>query len=116
MAVYPERLALNILFEAITENVVSVAILKGGGLFGHTAFCMSPAKYATIQHSVSFLMVTAPGELTFVTGDTAVGWEDTKLLYNKRVYDYELETNITTALKNIIMAKIETASYIVLKQ
>ena len=81
-------------FEALTENAASIATLKGGGLdsfgnskrwrtrlFGHTAFCMSPAEYyATIQHSVPFLIATAPGELTFVAGDTAVGWEDTKLL------------------------------------
>ena len=39
---------------------------------------MSPAEYATIQHNVPFLMATAPGELTFVAGDTAVGREDTK--------------------------------------
>ena len=32
------------------------------------------------------------------------------------MYTFELETNITTALKNIIMAKLDTASYIVLKQ
>ena len=68
MAVYPERLALNILFEAITENVASVAILKGGGLFGHMVFCMSANQYATIQHSQPFVMAVPPGELTFVPG------------------------------------------------
>ena len=41
-------------------------------------------------------METAPGELTFVAGNTVAGREDTKLLYNKNVYTFELESNITT--------------------
>ena len=45
-------------------------------------------------------METAPGELTFVIGDTVAGREYTKLLYNKNVYTFELESNITTAFKN----------------
>ena len=50
-------------------------------------------------------------------GDTAVGREDTKLLCKKRVYNFEVETNIKqTVLKNIIKAKIDTAPYVVLKQ
>ena len=103
----PERLALNVL----------VATLKGGRLFGHTALCMSPAEHKTIQHSLPpFVLALPPGKLTFSPGDTTVGWEDTKILYNKNVYTFELETNIiTTALKNIIMAKIDTASYVVFK-
>ena len=49
---------------------------------------MSPAEYdATIQHSLPlFVLVPPPEELTFIPGDTAVGREDTKLLYNKIVY------------------------------
>ena len=39
-----------------------------------------------------------------------------KLLYNKNVYTFELESNITTALKNIIMTKLDESAYIVLKQ
>ena len=73
--------------------------------------------YACHQRNMqlSNLMATAPGELTLVAGDTAVGREDTKLLYNKRVYNFELESNITTALKDI-MDKLDTSSYVVLKQ
>ena len=77
----PERLALNILFKALTKNAASIPTLKGGGLFGHTVMCMSAAQYTTIQHSVPFIMATAPGELTFVAGDTAVARENTKLIY-----------------------------------
>ena len=32
------------------------------------------------------------------------------------IYTFELESNITTALKNIIMTKLEESAYIVLKQ
>ena len=49
----PKRLALNLLIEALTENAASIPTLKGGGLFGHTAFCMSPAEYATIPNGNS---------------------------------------------------------------
>ena len=62
----PKRLALNIMFEALTKNAASISTLKYGGPFGHTAMCMSAAQYATIQHSVPFIMATAPGELIFV--------------------------------------------------
>jgi len=41
----PKQLSLNILIEALTENAASIATLNGGGLFGHTAFYMSPAEY-----------------------------------------------------------------------
>ena len=77
---------------------------------------MSQAEYATIQHSLPLQRALPPGELTFTPGDISVAREDTKLLYNKNVYSFELESNIITALKNIIMAKLETASYAVLKQ
>ena len=40
----PERLALNVIFEALTKNAASVPTLKGGGRFGHTTMCMSTAE------------------------------------------------------------------------
>ena len=77
---------------------------------------MSPAQYANIQHSLPFELTLYPGELTFTAGDTAVGREDTKLLYYKNVYDFELETHLATALKNIIMENLYESAYILLKQ
>ena len=77
----PEQLPLNAIFEALTKSAASIPTLKGGGLFGHTVMCMSAAQYTTIQHSVPFIMATAPGELTFIAGDTAVARENTKLIY-----------------------------------
>ena len=41
----PERLALDLLIEDITENAASISTLKGGGLFGHTATFMSDAQF-----------------------------------------------------------------------
>ena len=109
----PERLGLNALVESITENAASIATLKGGGLFPHTALCMSPAEDATIQHSLPIVLALPPRELTFTPGDTAVvGREDTKLLYYKHVYDFELESHLATALKNITMAKLDESAYI----
>ena len=76
-----ECMALNLLINDLWENAASMATLKGGGKFGHTALCMSPTDYATIPRSVLFLMTTAPGgELTFTTGAMAVAQEDTKLM------------------------------------
>ena len=57
----PEWLALNILIDGLRENATSIATLKGGGHYGHTALIMSTAEYATIQHSAPFLMEAPPG-------------------------------------------------------
>ena len=46
----------------------------------------------------------------------AEAWEDIKLLYSKQVYNFKLETIITTALKNILMSKLDETSFIVLKE
>jgi len=48
----PERLAIDLLIEDITKNAASIPTLKGGGIFGHTATCMSDAQYATIPLSL----------------------------------------------------------------
>ena len=92
----PEHLALNIIFEALTKYAASIPTLKGGGIFGHTAMMMSTAQYATIQYILPFVLVPPPGELIFTSGDTAVGLDDTQLLYYKRVYDFEPESNLAT--------------------
>ena len=112
----PERMALNTLIEDITANAASIPTLKGGGLFGHTATCMSPTQYATIPLSQPFLPAPPPGALTFATDATAAARDDGKLLYYNSVYAFELESNLATALKNIMMAKLDESAYIVLKQ
>ena len=81
-------MALNALIEDLRENAASVT--------------MSAGAYATIPHSVPFLTTAAPGKLTFMAGATAATLEDTKLLYAKQVYSFELESTVTKALKNII--------------
>ena len=65
-----DRLALNILIEALHKNAASIATLKGGGRFGHTALCMSPVEYTTNQRSLPFLLATPPGELKFTPQET----------------------------------------------
>ena len=64
----PERLAIDLLVEDIIENAATITTLKGGGLFGHTATCMSDAQYATIQNSIPFILAPPPGVLTFSAG------------------------------------------------
>jgi len=61
-------------------------------------------------------MEPAPPPLTFEENDTAVIRDDKKLVYYTNVYNFELETNLTTALKNIIMEKLDEATYVHLKQ
>ena len=102
----PERLGINIFFEAITQNAASVKTLKGGGRYGHMAFAMSTPQYEAIQHSLPFIMKPAPPPLTFEENDTAAIRDDKKLVYYTNVYNFELETNVTTALKNIIMENL----------
>ena len=77
---------------------------------------MSDAQYATIPLSLPFILAPPPGVLTFTPYDTAVARKDTKLLYNNNVYDFELESNLAAALRNIMMAKLDESAYIVLKQ
>ena len=103
----PERLAINILIEDIIENAASIATLKGGGLYGHTGTCMSDFQYATIPDSIPFIPAPPPGVLTFGAGDTQATREDTKLLFYNSVYDFELESNLAKALRNIMMAKLD---------
>ena len=107
----PERLAIDLLIEDITENTASIPTLKGGGLFGHTATCMSDAQYSTIPLSPPFIPAPSTVVLTFVPGNTVAGREDTKLLFYNNVYDFELESNLTTALRNILMAKLDESAY-----
>ena len=73
----------NILINGLRENTTSIATLKGGGHYGHTALTISPAEYATIQHSITFLMEAPPGGLTFVAGDIAAGRKDTNYYTTK---------------------------------
>ena len=75
----PERIGLNVLFEALTENAASIQTLKGGRQFGHMAFCMSAPQYATIHHSLPFVLQPPPGELTFEANDTAAIRDDKNL-------------------------------------
>ena len=75
----PERLGLNVFFEALTENTASIQTLKGGGRYGHMAFCMSAPQYATIHHSLPFVLQPSPGELTFEANDTAAIRDDKNL-------------------------------------
>ena len=58
----------------------------------------------------------SPWRTHLIAGATALAREDTKLLYAKRLYNFELESNVTKALKNIIMAKLVETAYIVLKE
>jgi len=88
----PERLAIDLLVEDIIENAATITTLKGGGLFGHTATCMSDAQYATIQNSIPFILAPPPGVLTFGAGDTQAAREDAKLLFYNNVVDFELES------------------------
>ena len=67
----PERLGLNALIEAITENAASIETLKGGGRYGHMVFCMSVAKYTAIHHTQPFVMERPPTLLTFGANDSA---------------------------------------------
>ena len=62
----PEEPALNILIDGLHENAASIATLKGGRHYGHTALTVSPAEYATIQHhSTPFLMEVLPLKTNF---------------------------------------------------
>ena len=72
----PERLGLNIFFEAITQNAASIKTHKGGGRYGHMRLCMSAPHYAEIQHSAPFVMEPAPPALTFEANDTAAVRDD----------------------------------------
>ena len=114
----PERLALNILIEALRENAASIATKRWRTIWAYGILHVSPPifNYSTIQHTQPFVMEVPPGELTFVPGDTAAAREDTKLLYYNKVYNFELEKYLTTALKNIIMNKFDKSAYIRLKQ
>ena len=112
----PERLAIDKLIEDIIENAASITTLKGGGLYGHTGTCMSAAQYATIPGSDPFIPAPSPGILAFGVGDTQATRDDTKILFYNGVHDFELETNLATALRNIMMAKLDESAYIVLKQ
>ena len=91
----PERLGLNALIEAITENAAAIETLKGGGRYGHMAFCMSVGKYTSIHHTQPFVMELnklPPTSLTFGANYSAAVREDKKLLYYNKVYNFELET------------------------
>ena len=44
----PERLGLNIFFEAITQNAASIKTHKGGGRYGHMGLCMSAPQFNLI--------------------------------------------------------------------
>jgi len=77
---------------------------------------MSQPQYEAIEHSLPFIMEPPPTALTFEANDTAAVQDDKKLVYYTRVYNFELETNLTTALKNIIMEKLDEATYIHLKE
>ena len=63
----PECTGLNKMIEALTKNTASIPTLKGGGKYGHTAMCMPTAQYATIQHSLPFVLVPPPVELIFTS-------------------------------------------------
>ena len=103
----PKCLALNIMIEALTKNAPSISTPKRGGVYGHTVMVMmSAAQYATIQYNLQFALAPPPGELIFTAGDLAVGCEDTKLLYYRSVYDFELGSHLAAALKNILMDKL----------
>ena len=110
-------LPVNQLVHGIRENDASIKTLKKrwtiwtpGTLHG------AHNLYATLPISVPFLITVAPGELMLPAGATAVEREDAKILHYKRVYNFERETNVTTAFKNIIMAKLVETAYIILKE
>jgi len=77
---------------------------------------MSATQYATIQHSLPFVLQPPPPELIFEDNNTAAIREDKKLVYYDNVYNFELETNLTTELKNIIMDKLDDSTYVHLKE
>ena len=107
----PECLGLNTFFEAITQNAASIKSHKCGGKYGYMELCISAQEYATIQQSAQFVMEPPPPALTFETADTAAVRDDKKLVYYNNVYNFDLEANITTALKNIIMEKLAEVVY-----
>ena len=77
---------------------------------------MSDDQYATIPGSIPFIPAPPPGVLSFAAGDTQATREDTKLLFYDSVFDFELESNLATAFRNIMMAKLDESAYSVLKQ
>ena len=60
-------------------------------------------------------MQPPPPDLTFETADTAAVRDDKKLIYYNNVYNFDLEANITTAIKNIIMEKLDDSTYVQLR-
>ena len=86
----PERLGLDILFEAIIQNTASIKTHKGGGIYGYMGLCMSATEYAAIQQSAPFVLQPPPPALTFETADTAAVRDDKKLVYYNNVYNFDL--------------------------
>lgn len=109
----PDCVTLNALFKAIRRNAASVYSDKGGGKYGHIGITMSHEAYTTLQHGTEFNLQPHPGVLTFQDSEkTVIQREDARDLYNRKRYIHLVEQNLTLALKNIVMSKLQEATYI----
>lgn len=74
---------------------------------------MAPADYTDLQHGTVFVLEKHQGVLTFTAKQkTSIQREDACDIYNHTKYVYLVEQNLTLALKNIVMSKLQKATYI----
>ena len=77
---------------------------------------MSPADYLLLPNATEIISTNHPGILVIpAAAATVAAREDIRDLYNRNLYMHLLEQNVALALKNTIMSKIDSATYITLK-
>ena len=111
----PDRIDLDIIFKFLDNFLVEIHSIKGGGEFGHLAFNMSSANYLAIGGK-PFTVEKYPGELTFSAPTfNQPAREDERLVHTNQLYNWELESNVQTLGKQIIMAKLPESAYSLLR-
>ena len=105
----PERVDIDMVQEMQTENAASRPSTRGGGIHGHVAMVIPPARYAAEYPNVAYIWEVNPGEgPVFPSNVTAVSARTLENNYASSACVFQDQTRTKTALKNQLYQRYPT--------
>ena len=105
----PARVDINMAQEMQTEKAASRPSTRGGGIHGHTAMVVPPARYAAEYSNVVYIWEVNPGEgPVFPANVTAASTQTLENDYASPAGVFQDQTRTHTALKNQLYRQYPT--------
>jgi len=103
----PRPQDVKLLKQEVCTNLLGVTTSHGGGVLGHTALMMSPAKYLLISNNIPFPAPVHPGIApVYAANATQYVIQETIRQYNLRVDEFKLYHKVQLLIKTQILEAV----------